>query len=554
MNDSWDELKKEFQKSFSGLIVQEPRENEIRAYIGDNRHVFYVLLNEREYCQLEFRIEYGNHHQSLIDSVASRFPLREYDYRTHYTDSIWRQRQKTLIVDELKNDLTRLREIVEMGIKNPILNQPGNTWPVKICSCVTAKDLLCWQITIPAYQRAYCWQEKNVRDFFVDIETWQKSEAKEGIPYHLGTIILREREPNTFDIIDGQQRLTTMAILAQIQGDATEFTSGIPLLNTSRKKWFSEEEIQNILRAKNYAKNYIASSNTRIDFSRIEMSVVILSKTQPEDLAYTFFSNSNSTGKRLSDYDLLKTHHLRYITSGPAAEKFSIRWHDLEKSGHQDDVLQKMLFRLRKWVNNENFPVEACDRDERDIFNHFRSVDPLRNFPSITQTEFRFNSLLEGGKDFFIYTEYYRKKYEDFAKHETLRITERYLSWHSNGVIFAGIKAIAYLFFCKFGDMYLKEAIYLLAYHLSELRNRYSVRTQYLSDDPIFKETARFLDQVTSESQFFAILSDVKKRYSEINHGPTADKYWNSLHTLMKAFEYNLALKPIKYINGGSDR
>ena len=143
MNDSWDELKKEFQKSFFGLCVQEPWENEIRAYIGNNRHVFYVLLNERECCQLEFRIEYGNHHQSLIDSVAIRFPRREYEYRTYYTDSIWKQRQKTLTIDELKKDLTRLREIVEMEIKDQALNQADNTWPVKICSCVTAKDLLC---------------------------------------------------------------------------------------------------------------------------------------------------------------------------------------------------------------------------------------------------------------------------------------------------------------------------------------------------------------------------------------------------------------------------
>ena len=34
MNDSWDELKKEFQKYFFGLCVQEPWENEIRAYLN----------------------------------------------------------------------------------------------------------------------------------------------------------------------------------------------------------------------------------------------------------------------------------------------------------------------------------------------------------------------------------------------------------------------------------------------------------------------------------------------------------------------------------------
>ena len=41
-------------------------------------------------------------------------------------------------------------------------------------------------------------------------------------------------------------------------------------------------------------------------------SVLILNDSNL-DLAYTFFSNQNSKGVSLSDYDLLKAHHLRYL-------------------------------------------------------------------------------------------------------------------------------------------------------------------------------------------------------------------------------------------------
>ena len=405
---------------------------------------------------------------------------------------------------------------------------------VKIFSCVTADDLLKMEIKTPSYQRPYSWREKNVQDFLEDISLWHQDKSKNKISYHLGTIILKEKENHQYDVIDGQQRLTTLAILANKQGKQ------ISLLKSTKK--YSKEEIQTILRAR----NCIESFDEKIELKQIELAVVILGKDQQEDLAYTFFSNSNSTGKHLSDYDLLKTHHLRYISDDTSAERFSKRWHDLEKSNKQDEVLQHMLFRLRKWINSESFPFYANNRESRDIFNHYKSVDHLQNLPSSSQTAFRFNSLLSGGKEFFDYTENYRDKYEKFINLDIIKQLENHLASHSNGVIYFGIKAITFLFFCKFGDMYLKEAVYLLAYRLSELRNKSRVMCKYLSDDPMFKELTRLLDQVTSEAQFFALLYDVKKRYTKTNTGKAAGNYWSSLHSLMSSLEENLAIAKIE--------
>ena len=413
--------------------------------------------------------------------------------------------------------------------------------PVKICSGVTAEVLLTWDIRIPEYQRPYSWREENVRDFLVDISLWQKNENKNGIPYHLGTIILKEQTGENgayFDIIDGQQRLTTLAIIANYKGENP------PILETVKK--YTESEIQALLRARNYIQN----SKIVIGFEKIVLAVVILGKEQPEDLAYTFFSNSNSTGKNLSDYDLLKTHHLRYISTDNEAERFSKRWHDLEKSGNQNDVLQNMLFRLRKWINNERFPHDANNRDSHELFHHYKSVDQLQNFSFTDKVPFRFNSLLSGGKEFFSYTEYYQKKYDEFMQFKEIKDLTNALGEHSGGVIFSGIKAIAFLFFCKFGGMYLREAVYLLAYRLSELRNESHIDPRYLGfykQGDIFREITRQLDQVTSAAQFFALLGDVKKRYTETNTGKTANEYWASLHALMDSLKNkNLAIAPIE--------
>ena len=542
MNLELDDIQKSFKELFQGSDFKQ-NDHTIQAWPQNG--VMYELIKrgtDTPWYEVRFWLQRRSWNDPLVTKLRKKFSIRDYNFSTYYKNVLWTQRKVVLTVEELKNDIESIQNLLKEIPDLMQNNSSPEELPVKICSNVTAAELLTRELRIPDYQRPYSWLEKNVRDFLVDISLWV-DENKSGIPYHLGTIILKEQNGKNgevcFDVIDGQQRLTTLAIIAYYNNDEK-----IPLLETVKN--YTESEIQVLLRARNYIKN----SEIKINFEQIELAVVILGPEQPEDLAYTFFSNSNSTGKHLSDYDLLKTHHLRYISNDNEAERFSKQWHDLEKSGKQDEVLQYMLFRLRKWINNESFPLDANNRESRELFHHYKSLDPLRNCFFGDKTPFRFNSLLSGGNEFFSYTEYYRKKYNEFIQYdEIIKLTEN-LSWHSNGVIFSGIKAIAFLFYCKFGEMYLKEAVYLLAYRLSVLRNETQVRSAYLSDDKkgtIFRETTRQLDQVTSAAQFFAILSDVKERYAETNTGNAAGKYWKSLHHLMNLLEEkNLVIAQIK--------
>ena len=63
---------------------------------------------------------------------------------------------------------------------------------------------------IPYYQRGYSWEDKQLKDFYDDFET-----EYVGSNYY-GTILLQSKEKNKskeiFDIVDGQQRLTTLII------------------------------------------------------------------------------------------------------------------------------------------------------------------------------------------------------------------------------------------------------------------------------------------------------------------------------------------------------
>jgi uncharacterized protein with ParB-like and HNH nuclease domain len=62
---------------------------------------------------------------------------------------------------------------------------------------------------VPLYQRDYSWEESNWNDLWLDIETNRRTKSK----HYMGSVVLVAREKKKYDIIDGQQRLTTLTVL-----------------------------------------------------------------------------------------------------------------------------------------------------------------------------------------------------------------------------------------------------------------------------------------------------------------------------------------------------
>lgn len=65
------------------------------------------------------------------------------------------------------------------------------------------------QYIVPIYQRDYSWESNNWDDLWLDIENNRRSKSK----HYMGSIVLVTRENKQYEIIDGQQRLTTLTIL-----------------------------------------------------------------------------------------------------------------------------------------------------------------------------------------------------------------------------------------------------------------------------------------------------------------------------------------------------
>ncbi len=65
--------------------------------------------------------------------------------------------------------------------------------------------------TVPAYQRGYRWERKQVRQLLDDIER-----TNEKTPYYLQPIVVAPNNVGGYDLIDGQQRLTTVLLIYKV--------------------------------------------------------------------------------------------------------------------------------------------------------------------------------------------------------------------------------------------------------------------------------------------------------------------------------------------------
>lgn len=86
----------------------------------------------------------------------------------------------------------------------------SNIKPLKIGDIFNRRENEFYRI--PIYQRNYAWKEPQIRQLIRDIYDYCGEKNKEK-KYYIGTLVVRSDKGNTFEVIDGQQRLTTLSML-----------------------------------------------------------------------------------------------------------------------------------------------------------------------------------------------------------------------------------------------------------------------------------------------------------------------------------------------------
>lgn len=74
-------------------------------------------------------------------------------------------------------------------------------------------ELKGYNFFVPSYQRGYRWDTQQVKDLLEDIYEFYKSSAEKDEFYCLQPIVVKQRTDDAWEVIDGQQRLTTIYII-----------------------------------------------------------------------------------------------------------------------------------------------------------------------------------------------------------------------------------------------------------------------------------------------------------------------------------------------------
>ncbi len=217
------------------------------------------------------------------------------------------------------------------------------------------------RLCIPEYQRPYVWGIKQINRLLSNIEEHWNVKVEQKPMFYLGSIILH-KSPGKLNIIDGQQRITTMLLLNKFKDPS--FRSGIrytaPLSIKNIKKNLSYLKAVKEKDIYEFRDSHVFEN---LDLTQINLTLVV---TSTEDLAYTFFETQNTGGIRLSGGDIVKAHHLRAICGKKIVNHQARRWENIEKE--KVESIMQYLCKIRYWDNRKwrRYPFY---RDEKNIKN-----------------------------------------------------------------------------------------------------------------------------------------------------------------------------------------
>lgn len=405
---------------------------------------------------------------------------------------------------------------------------------VTVCT-KTVGQILQEKINIPDYQRIYCWQDKNVFQLLDDIWTLEKSQI-----YHLGSIILQDdiiNNKNVLNIIDGQQRLVTLSLIFQALNDDSS-----PLLSQEIKSSEAIEYIAyNKFLIKTYINRYKLSDEKKIQKVKLlkeslKLTVLTL-KSSALDLAYTFFSNQNKQGVPLTNYDLLKSHHLRFIKDELWAKHLAQKWDVIIKESDEakpykiSTTLGLYIFRLRNWIywntwdNSNRFKV-------KEEFEASKTVPEIPPFGE----QFHFNEAIQGGTHFFAYTEHFInlcKKFQETKEYEWLQFLDKESHYWFREIM----EALLFAYYLKFGTSYFSEALFCISRIISQTRFDLSrVDRGVVLFSPYNNRLICLIERATSPTFFLAECKSIYKKLPSFNESNAQPIQLRFYKLLMKVY------------------
>ena len=178
---------------------------------------------------------------------------------------------------------------------------------------------------IPVYQRNYAWEEEQVTALIKDVyDSWQKNPSAS---YYIGTLVTYKRNGREYEVIDGQQRLTTIYLIIKALGIkdiknkltySARSTSTSTIMRLNEDLELGDEADAGIRNGYGYAKKALETivlSDERDGFQEYFLQhVKLIHYDVPKDVNLNhYFEVMNSRGEQLEKHEIVKSMLGQYL-------------------------------------------------------------------------------------------------------------------------------------------------------------------------------------------------------------------------------------------------
>ena len=307
---------------------------------------------------------------------------------------------------------------------------------------------------IPDYQRNYTWNKDNLSDLVDDLFNAYQNNKEE--KYFCGSLVLVNSEKDKrYDIIDGQQRITTFIILScvfrdfyiedlgnksrdyiasAIQDKYDEYKKKLTLLTDITCQNFFEEEVLKKIKPQKenresienkYPKNkYLQNAYYLIKFIQEKLkenaevninsfvewifeNVVLTTITCPnQDTSIQIFNVLNDRGMPLSSVDILKS-FLMHKLPDEGRKTFKNSWDSINNNLKESDLNMESLFRLYLYYTTT---INQKTTLHKELLGTFKNQNPLELIHKIGNFAKAYIELLKS-EDKYIYCLKYSTRY-----------------------------------------------------------------------------------------------------------------------------------------------
>ena len=340
---------------------------------------------------------------------------------------------------------------------------------------VSIGDLLTVPLSLPDYQRPYTWNAKSASTLYWDVFEAYSNSLDE---YRIGSVILcYTGKTKSYDIVDGQQRLTTISLLLY----CLDKNSSTALLKQKYGKASKKAVSQNFSTLSQLCENLDTERKSGLKEYLINHCSIVKIIVENEQEAFQFFESQNSRGKELAPHDLLKSYHLREMNDDSVAEKTSLinRWEDT----NQDELasfFKDVLYPLVRWFRGKDGLGYSSKKisffkgiKKSNVYNfsvyhksanlYIEQINQNNVYEVLSEkkiSQFQLTQPLIAGKRFFFYTLHYYELYKKLDKMVEKKFPDLTDGGRGDQLVRNLFINVLLFFVDRFGEKELSEAVY----------------------------------------------------------------------------------------------